>query len=183
MPRQRHTDAEREEALRLVAEVGQAEAARRTGIPAGTIASWAHRHGVASPDAGTTAKASAASVATRKQKLAEGLLRDIERLRERLFAPHTQRKPMVVSDGARDGSHIEVADVELEQLPPGDQKLLMTAIAIAVDKVQILTGEATERIEQVAGEPTVAERAERARQVVDQLAEKREQRATGTGSR
>jgi transposase-like protein len=144
------TPEQRAEALELLAEVGKAEAARRTGIPAGTIASWGVRAGVAAPGADVTrpaVEARLATVAERKAKLAEALLGDIEKLRRQLWAPTVERKPMVVSDGRDMGSHIEIAEVHLEQPTFKDQKTIVEAVAIALDKVQLLTGAATERIE------------------------------------
>ena len=175
MPRKIYTPEERAEALELLAQVGKAEAARRTGIPAGTIASWGSRSGVTAPPAAATAVATAARVATiaeRKAVLAEELVGDIERLRRQLFAPTVERKALVVSDGHNQGSHAEVVDVKLTQPTFPDQRQIMTSVAIAIDKVQILTGEATQRIESTTrAEP--AERRQRAQGVDDELAARR----------
>jgi hypothetical protein len=148
------TPEQREQALTLLAEVGAAEAARRTGIPAGTIASWGARRGVSAPlvseERVAAVNAKLATMADRKAKLAEALLGDIEKLRKQLWAPTVERKAMTVSDGAREGSHVEVVDVHLEQPTFRDQKTIVEAVAIALDKVQLLTGAATERIETTA---------------------------------
>jgi len=148
--RTRRTAAEKAEALRLVAEVGQSETARLTGIPHGTIASWAKRSGVTSPEPGLIMKAALAnqaSWATRKVELAHRLTDDLERLRQQLFAPTVERKVVVVSDGATLGSHAEIVDVERDAPTHADQKAIMTTLAIGVDKVLLMLGEATERIE------------------------------------
>ena len=133
-----------------MAEVGQSETARLTGIPHGTIASWAKRSGVTSPEPGLIMKAALAnqaSWATRKVELAHRLTDDLERLRQQLFAPTVERKVVVVSDGATLGSHAEIVDVERDAPTHADQKAIMTTLAIGVDKVLLMLGEATERIE------------------------------------
>lgn len=57
MPAKKWTDEQQQHALALYAKDGPAEAARQTGIPKGTIASWARRTGVhtAAPATSTTA--------------------------------------------------------------------------------------------------------------------------------
>lgn len=173
-PRTKYSPEVKAEALGLLAEVGKAEAARRTGIPAGTIAAWGSREGVHAPaDVSTTARGAAetkiATVAERKARLAEQLLDDIDRLRRDMFAPTLERKPVAVSDGHLRGAHVEIVDVHHATTTPGERKLTMTAIAIAVDKIQILTGEATERIETLTGRSIEAD----AIVVVDELAARR----------
>jgi len=150
MQRTRRTAEEKAEALRLVAEVGQSEAARRTGIPFGTIASWANRAGVISPDVETLTKAARtnqASWATRKVELAHRLTDDLERLRQQLFAPSVERKAISVYRGPAEGSTIEIVDITRDTPTYSDQKAIMTTLAIGVDKVLLMLGEATERIE------------------------------------
>lgn len=149
MARRTYTDAEKAEALALYAEVG-GEAARRTGIAIGTLQSWASRAGVQAPASETMAlavEASLVSLAERKARLAAGLMDDIARLRAQLFAPTTERKVVTLAGPHGLGATWETADVELDHPRFTDQKAIMTSIAIAVDKVQILTGEATERID------------------------------------
>lgn len=124
-----YTDAQRAEALRLLAEVGKAEAARRTGISSGTIASWGSRAGVTAPPADRTRKATerrVATIAERKAKLAE----DLTRTAERMLAGTAKFEPL-------------------------DRKRNVEAVAKALETVQLLTGEATARIEQIGGGSTV----------------------------
>jgi len=45
-PQRTYTPEQREEALRLIAEVGPAEAARQLGLKSGTLRSWASRAGL-----------------------------------------------------------------------------------------------------------------------------------------
>lgn len=106
-----------------------------------------------------------ATVAERKAQLAEDLLADAQRLRSQLWAPCVERKPMLVGIERR----VRVVDTKLKQPSFTDQRAIMTSIAIAVDKIQILTGEATERIETITGR-TVGDEA---LAVVDELALRR----------
>lgn len=140
------TDEERSRALAIYVEQGPAVAASETGIPKGTIASWASRAGLHTrcvENAIARTEHSLASIADMKAQLARDLLHDVQRLRAQLFAPCVERKAMVVGD-ARSGSHVEIVDVDRDQPTFGDQKQIITAVAIGIDKVQILTGEATE---------------------------------------
>lgn len=175
MPAPKWTAEQKAEALRLYAEVGAGEAARRTGIPQPTISSWARRNGVqcgAPARIAAAVEASKLSMEARKAKLADDLMDDIQRVRGQLFAPCVERKPVVVSDGARIGSHVEIIDVDLSQPSFSEQKAIMTTIAIAVDKVQILTGEATERVDHV-GLPVEREKAETELATILELASRR----------
>lgn len=121
------------EALRLVAASGVAEAARQVGIPFGTVASWASRAGVRAPDTGERSKATAAAALTmteRRQRLADGLMSDVEHIRSQLLG----------------GAAI-------------DQQRRATAIATLVGVNQLLTGEATSRVESTVGRAQLIEEA------------------------
>lgn len=125
VPRRRWTDTDKAEALRLLAEVGTAEASRRTGIPAGTIASWGNRNGVSGATA-TEAMIVAtehrvATIAERRAALAEELGST-----SALALEHLARR------------------VEAGGLSDGD---LIKALSLLIDRTLLLTGEATERIE------------------------------------
>jgi transposase-like protein len=150
MSRRSYTDEQKAEALALYAEHGPAVASERTGIAKGTVASWAHRGGVHTSAIETTRVATAVRLATleqRKAQLAADLMGDIERLRGQLFAPCTERKVVTLAGGQASPSTWDIVDVDHDEPTFGDKKALMTTIAIAVDKVQILTGAATERID------------------------------------
>src|SRR5215207_3909618 len=71
MPRARYTPEQKADALDLLATSGAAEAARITGIPVGTIASWGSRSGVTAPPAHETAVATAARLAQWADRRAE----------------------------------------------------------------------------------------------------------------
>lgn len=172
MQRVTYTDEQRNEALTLVAELGQAEAARRTGIPFGTIASWGHRAGVSAPDPSSMKAAlehKANTIAERKGALAVKMLDHAERMLGQLTAPITEKVVKTVAVGVG-RSETEVVTVKYDQPPTGDQKRIVEAVGILVEKIQLLTGEATARIEQTGTEP--AQRSHLV-SVVDQLAARR----------
>lgn len=130
-----------------------ADVARETGIPKRTIANWAANEGIDTSTAQARAKTARARevldavTAEKRADLAAGLMADAQRLRTQLFAPCVERKAMAVNAGGDRGQEIEVAEVHHTQPPFADQVKIMTAVAIAVDKIQLLTGEATERHE------------------------------------
>lgn len=145
------TDEEKAYALALYSEHGPAEASRRTGINESTIKSWARRNGVAPvalENRRAAVEAKRVSVAQRKLDLARNLLGDIERLRGQLFAR------CVAHHWDKDGGFHEH---ELGEPTFGDKKALATSLAILVDKVQLLTGEATSRTESVTVDAVDAE--------------------------
>lgn len=144
--RTEYTNEERSEALALLAEHGKAEAARRTGIPVGTIGSWGSRHHIASPPI-------EAKVAAVEQKLTTMADRKIE-LAERV-AGVLDRAIRKLDDRIRND---EISTTTL-----------VRATDRLVDRLLLLTGEATERIETLTGR-TVGEEA---LAVVDELAARR----------
>lgn len=127
-----------------------------TGIPRRTLSDWAKQAGLDVVSAQARAKTARAREALgivtdeKRQALAAGLMADAQRLRAELFAPCVERKAMAVNAGGDRGQEIEVAEVHHTQPPFSDQVKIMTAVAIAVDKIQLLTGEATERLEHTA---------------------------------
>lgn len=176
MTRRRWTHQQRDEALALMAEHGASEASRRTGIPSGTIASWAHRTGVSGPEPAKLAAATATrlqGVAERKTELASNLIGDAERLRAQLFAPVVEKKAMTVSGGHGSGSNIEVAEVDLSHPVPADQKRIAEALAVLLEKALLLLGDATERVEQHTTSTAPVERRQAADGVLDELAARR----------
>lgn len=150
MAARKWTDEQREEALRLHLEVGPAEASRLTGVPKGTVASWARRQGVETrvvPAREEAVEASALVAEQRRLDLAAGLLNDVQGLRGRLFARTEYVHVKVVPRGPNLGSDAEQVVVDLDQPVPADQLRLVQAIGVLIDKVQLLTGEATERVD------------------------------------
>jgi hypothetical protein len=165
---------QRDEALALFVEHGPAEASRRTGIPDGTIASWAHRAGIASEAPERIAPANAqrqATVATRKAALAERMLTKAEQILGQLDGPVLEKHVKVVSHGTRLGSEVEIVDVIYDRPPTADQKRIVDAVAVLVDKIQLLTGEATTAVH-VMGEQTEPAQRGQLVSVVAKLAER-----------
>jgi len=178
--RSKYSEEQKAEALSLVASYGVAEAAKRTGINSGTIGSWATRAGVTSPDPVDTMAAvatRAASMAQRKQALAEGLLDDIVKLRAQLFAPALERKVVTLRGGHADqGTVAEIVDVKHVRPTVADQKRLVEAISTALASVQLLTGGLTAALgvsdTRPAEDLAPTEQRERALAVVRQLGER-----------
>lgn len=139
-----YTASQREEALALYEEHGPAEASRRTGIPKGTISSWASRAGRATKALANTAAANEARtlmLERRRQDLAADLLDDAHRLRAQLWAEAEAH--YFDRDGAFHRAKIDKPTF-------ADQRVIVDAVGKAVDKVQLLTGQATERTESFA---------------------------------
>lgn len=159
MPQRRYTPDEKTHALDLYTAHGPAEAARLTGIPAPTIRSWASRNHLTDERNATVAAAVAArklSFEERRTALAHGLLDDIEQLRDELFSECVERKAVTLSHPVY-GARAEVIDIERTRPTFAEQARIMTAIGIAVDKTQLLSGAATERHEHVQVDAVDAE--------------------------
>lgn len=173
--RLQYTPEQKAEALRLLASVGQREAARITGISPGTIGSWGARCGVSAPVPDQVALiASAATLTQRKQELADELLTRARSMIAQLDASMVEKKSHVVSDGAREGSHVEIATIRYDRPPTGAQKQIVETIAILISQVQLLTGNATSRIEtNPTTQAEVAAVRGKAIEVLDEIAAKR----------
>lgn len=127
----KYPEAAKQEALRLLAEVGPHEASRRTGIPIGTIASWGHRHAVKAPPVASVERMVAGAQvewARRKVQLGERL----GGLAEDIAARIQQRIDVDKVTGVRD---------------------LAATMAVVIDRAQLLTGGATSRSEVVERTP------------------------------
>lgn len=170
MPKRPWTDEQRAEALQLLATVGKAEAHRRTGIPLGTIACWGYRHKVTAADATIATRQAVehrvATLAERKARLAEQLADAAERMLADATASTVERK---VVPGTQ-WRETEIVDVEHATTTHAERRAAIDAVAKAVETVQLLTGEATERIEQIGGDAVK----EAARAKLDELAQRRE---------
>lgn len=149
MPRRDYTDAEKAEALERYRVDGPKAAAAALGISASTITGWAKAAGVRTErleNAQARVEARRTDLHARRLALAADLLDDIARFRGQLFAPCVERKAMNVSDGPI-GSHVEIVDIDRPKPTFAEQTKIMTSIGIAVDKAQLLAGEATSRTE------------------------------------
>lgn len=124
----RYTDEQRQQAVDLYTEHGTAEASRRTGIPRRTIRRWANQAGAVA--AANTKETEAATRAARIQA-AWGDYREQEALQAGGTAARARRR---------------VA----EALDAGDHQVIRAAAiayGILIDKAELLSGRATERIE------------------------------------
>jgi hypothetical protein len=149
----RWSEAKRSEALQLLRDqVGTQETARRTGVPAPTLSRWAAAEGIESPNAERTASANEAT------RLA-----------------WVQRRGQLVD---------RLGDVSAELLEKArnadarEAQAFMTAVAIGVDKAQLLSGSATSRHEVLDAQ----RRRERVDRLQDELAERRTAKDGTTGS-
>lgn len=129
--RRTYTEQERQAAMEAYGEVGPAEAARRTGIPAPTIRKWAERAGVTGDDPRTRPMTQAAQVAWEIRR--KTLANDFGQVAAELL------------------QHVRTAASEPNR--SRDAQALMTAAAIGVDKAQLLAGGATSRVEHDVTDP------------------------------
>lgn len=147
---------QKQQAIELAADIGPAEAARRLGLNANTVRSWLSRAGVIAHATTVATKApevalKVVTIAERKARIAEKLAAAAERMTDELFAATVERKAMA----AGQMREVEIVDIRRKTTTPTERKVMLQAIAQAVETVQLLTGEATERIEQLGGGSTV----------------------------
>jgi recombinational DNA repair ATPase RecF len=141
------------QALAIYTDHGGAEASRETGVPATTIRSWAHRAGVA-------------TVATEKTRAAT----EAARLRWK-----ERRMELAHRVGEQAEEALRRTAMEIKSGKTSDAKNMATALAILIDKAQLLTGGSANRREHI--DPEYLER--RAREL-DELARRRAERPPGT---
>lgn len=149
MPAPKWTDEQKQHALDLYREHGVQHAAAETGIPRGTISSWAKRAGVqtvAPENLAAAVEARSLRLELRRGELAERLYAETGKLLDQLWQPTTYVK--IVTVGTGEGtSMVAVGEAEVPQPTFRDQQAIMTSVGIALDKAQLLSGEATERSE------------------------------------
>lgn len=168
MPPTAWTDDQRNQALAVYVTDGPAAAAAATGIPRGTIASWAHRagvHSVATEKLTTALELQHLTLAARRAELAERLYAEAGALLDQLWTPAT-----VHSFDKDGGFHTG----ELDEPTFRDKQAIVTSAAILVDKAQLLSGEATERPD--GSMMTTEERRARLTGLVDELETRRRER-------
>lgn len=154
---EKHPDAVRQEAIALTEQFGAAEAARRLGIPRGTVSGWFSKSGRGATRGEQTRAATeqhALSRDARVARLADALLREAEDEVKRLRMPVTMHKASATG---------KLVTWEITEPEPGDRRNIATTAAILIDKSQLLAGEATSRSE-VSGP-------EQARQKIQELRE------------
>lgn len=138
MPRIRRTADERQHAIDLAVEHGPAEAARRTGIPPGTIAAWCSRAGLATVATERTAAAvahHAAKAHEKREQLRSKLLDKAADMLDRMDEPVTEYKGNLARE------------VQYPRPPAADCKNYAVAAAILIDKLRLESGEVTDRHE------------------------------------
>lgn len=125
-----YTDIQRDEALVLYTEVGASEAARRLDIPIRTLQDWASKAGIvahADQEKTAAARAAAAEQVTRRW----GDFRANEALAAGAAANRMRTAALEAS---------ELADATL-------LKARVVAYGIFIDKAELLSGQATQRIQ------------------------------------
>ncbi len=160
MSRRTYSQQERAAALELYVEHGAPEAARQVGIPKATVASWARRAGLQTGAVGAS-RARARTEAARarweevsqehREELAGRLLAEVHGLLDQVQAPSLVRQVVTLSGAKDEPARAEVVDVLLPTPTARDQRDRMQAVGIAVDRLQLLTGQATERVDDLGG--------------------------------
>lgn len=143
----------RERALEVYTEHGLAVASAETGVPSGTIRSWASRRGVAPATAERTQARRDATVARKERTLAERKVALVAKLGEVAEMGIDWAAKML-----EDGDDLSMRDV-------------VGAWTRAIHDLQLLAGDATSRTETMATD--AKQRIEAATQVLDELAARR----------
>jgi hypothetical protein len=112
------------EALAVYLDHGAAEAARQTGIPNGTIRSWAHRDGVATVAAQNTRAATEAARVQWEQRRLE--LAD------------------EIGEAAEEA--LNLVDAALQEGDAHAAKAAAVTVGVLIDKAELLSGRATKRL-------------------------------------
>lgn len=141
----KYSDEQKQAALDAYAQVGARAAGRATSIPHNVISQWAKAAGV---DAPHTARS--------------GL---IGPAREAL----AQQRADLANDLLVEAREVFLAKATSDDTPAADAKAWMVALGIAVDKSQLLSGQATARIDTLDDDERVA----RAAAIRDELAQRR----------
>lgn len=162
MTRRTYTEQQRQDALGRYEHDGLAAAARATRVPKSTIRTWAAAAGVRTFGTEQTRAANEVrevDLEARRQAIAVRLYDEADAALDAIA------RPVPVYAMTRDGLGTGLAPAA----NPADRQRLMTTAAIAIDKASLLTGEATERLEDTGGFDLEADlRAHQARE--DELA-------------
>lgn len=173
-----YSDADKDAARDLCVEIGLGEAHARLGIPKATLSRWltpeqaAEMHQRFQHKTSRATEVHAATMETRKQAFASDLMDDLKKLRSQLFAPCVEQKVVTLSGGQGSSATWEIVEVARDKPTFTDQVKILTSIGIAVDKVQILTGAATDRID------IIGDVRSRAADLADELAARRARKAS-----
>lgn len=154
MSRRAYSADQRADALALYLQHGLAEAARLSGVPRGTLSSWAVRAGVQTDAAAAAAYREQTEAARarwaevtleQREELAGRLLAEVHTLLDQVQEPTTYYRVVTLSGGTGMGATAEVVPVDVPHPLARDQQARVAAVAALVDKLQLLTGQATER--------------------------------------
>ena len=173
----RYTDAEKDAARALCVEIGLGEAHDKLGIPKATLSRWltpeqaAEMHQRFHHKTSRATEVHALSMEAKKRAFAEALMGDLKKLRSQLFAPCVEDKVVTLAGAHGQSATWDIVEVHRDKPTFADQVKILTSIGIAVDKVQILTGEATDRID-ITGDVRA-----RATELADELAQRRATKA------
>ncbi len=133
-----YTASEKKRALKIFASQGATKAHKQTGVPQRTIYVWARAAGLVDKKIKQTEKANAASRQIQEadwHNITADLFDDLRHLRNRL-------REKTVEYRGQQGKRVEYDE------PPADAvRNLMMAIAILIDKLQLITGKVTSRHE------------------------------------
>ncbi|MEX2439673.1 MAG: transposase [Actinomycetota bacterium] len=132
----RYSAAEKETALALYVDVGPKEAARRTGIAQGTIASWARRAGVKTRTTSKAQAATEAAAAKAEQLRAELRIKLLEKANEAL---DLMDKPHIDFRGK------DAQEVQFPRASPTGYREYAVTVGILLDKFRLENGESTDR--------------------------------------
>jgi hypothetical protein len=145
LPQKKYTAEQKAEAVELYRQFGARGAMRRLQAEGGiwenvsdsTIGIWAAKAGV-TPEWGSNA-----AIDGKRSEIIGQTALAITRLLDDLTQPI--EKKQVTKDGT-------VVVYELSQPEPQDKRSLATSAAILIDKLQLMTGEATQRVDQMDAE-------------------------------
>ena len=138
MPGREYTMDQKAAALAIYVEKGVAEAWRQTGVPKGTIASWARRgkvHTVAPAKTREATEMLMAQTAELRERLRLKLLEKADDLLDRMDAEHVEFKGK------------DADEVIYPIAPAAAVQNYATSAAILLDKHLLMSGEATGRTE------------------------------------
>jgi hypothetical protein len=153
MPRPLHSPEDRQHALDVYRDHGPAEAGRQTGISVKTIASWARRAGVqmsAEHAVDHLQRATEINVSTLRERRARAAITlhvdGFERLFAKLWEPTLLRHwgtESTYDNGRLVGTRTVLMEHEIPCPTFADQKTILSAAAIALDRSMKLTGDET----------------------------------------
>lgn len=148
-----HTPEVKKRALELYQKIGATAAARQTGVPRSTISRWVqlgHIPHFEVADMKAMQEAADLSRRARRDRISERLLVIVEGELNRIHQPYVEfRTPAGIKSVDAQGEYKPIKITHREP-PPGERKNIMMVAAIAIDKAQLLAGEATSRSEHVS---------------------------------